>query len=1798
MRASSDDNSPSKDTRLTGRSKTRRMLNVPLLVGTLIALVILGPAAYCLHKLQARRVASGFVVQANGELADWVVRMRILRRDKNEKSPLADDARQEADDAQTEFPEWVVEEIQSGEEPALTDAAQEMLAEWVLDLVLTDEKPALAAAARQGVERQGVDWVAAAGHLHRYLRLHPDDVDMQVRLAVIFDQSVKDPRHKWGVVQNHYYPVLGVVSGSKYAEKEPDLRRRLAELLIETRQFALAESEAEKLLKANDKDPRAWRLLAWALYGEFQSGALVGRPKGGMSVGEAFERALALSPKDVQLAATLAGIYRNEDKEELLSKEKRALAATEREQLEQLADKLVDQMVAANPKAPEAFLARYGYRVQYGLPGAKDDLNSALEHGPDNVAVLLAAARDAQREASIAQQALVAKQEGASQEQLAKHLHDAREYYERVVKLAPSAAIAYLGLGNVYLAQGEPDQAIETWQRGLNKCGKENVRLNFALADALITYGRVDKIGRLVESEQKELADLLADKKWGLSASQREGLRRRLTVWFGDKPRALPEGAEEELADLLTDKEWGLSASQAEELSRRLTVWLVAKPPKSLEMLDHVLASRRATLTPAQRIEFHRTNDLLRARWFVRKRDYSEAVPLLRGVASGGGGTASEVAQAYQAWMLLAGTHSAVGEWGQAAKCCEQAASLQPNLPDPRVKAAEAWIRATRFDLATGQYRLALAVADDPEVKFQLANTQFVQEVNLPKEQRDWGLFRTALDELKDPKLGKSLGEAWRVNLLEASYLLARAPKESPGDGAEAERSRAIRAAKGLLDKAERSYPDSKTLSRALVMAYEQLGFQEDADRALATFRKFTPGLADGYLLGCQVLVPRKQYDEARELLREGIRELPPEKRAPLQLVLPKISIVEGDLERAKKEVLLLHQEEPANVSLVWFLADLALQMDRADDLKKWERKLEEAEGANGVYWQYCRARRLLNEASKAMEQARGTDDREVAKKARATIEDRVREAVALSVSVQRQRPTWHRAHELRGRVFEQIAWLETTAQGRRRVYEAAIDAYGKAINSGAERIALYERLVPLFARLGRRGEAERCLAALKVRGELSESLLPYESANAIGAAREQGGLPEALKVARRGVDARPTDPDAQYWYALLLLEDGQQEEAEAAFRKAIELAPKDLQRYLALFEFYVRTRQRERAEETLQGLADNSPLSALDLALVLAQSYERLGDPGKAEAKYREAEKLAEDNISLKVNIKYRLAAIFSRSDLAEVEKLLREILELAPESDAARQRLAELLAQRALATPGERGERVWQEIQQLLQQSSSGGKASRSSQRVQAALWLARGGEDNLARARRFLEKLIEDAIGNVDPDRFYLAMVYGRQSEPYRADAERYEKLRASDNLAKADRELVESHRQYTRLFGKSREQFLAIVARDEPHPFYLESYIDLLFRHKQALPPRLKDEATPWLKKLETIVIQPQPNTALLNRYFALLRRHKLEDEASQSLTKLEEVLPDSLYVLALRARWLHDCGRTSEIEPLVEPLAKKLLDALEKVEEKKSERKAQVCLAVGQVLSGVEQHQAAEGWYRRLAELLPEGYEPLAISLARQGRHSEAIDICLKEAAKSDSSPRPAMVVASVLTSGQATKADFQLAESLLSEAAAAHKDNAQLLSAVANVRIMQNRYEDAAKLYRQALGLIPKDPLALNNLATVLSEEPDTRAEALRLIERAIQIAGPTPALLDTKGTALIHDGKADQAIPFLEQAASGLRPDPRFPFHLAIAYHQAGERAKAKATFTKALDGDLERQILTSMDKRYLSELKQKLGQ
>ncbi|MCL4722067.1 MAG: tetratricopeptide repeat protein, partial [Gammaproteobacteria bacterium] len=241
--------------------------------------------------------------------------------------------------------------------------------------------------------------------------------------------------------------------------------------------------------------------------------------------------ALLANPADIRLSVALASLCRahpavalyRQDADALLSDppastvtvEERSSASerADRVMREQLADTVIDRMVAAHPQSAEALLARYAYRRNYRLAGAVEDLQTALEQAPQNPEVLLMAAAQAEAEpASLAE--------------------PAEHYYRRAIDAAPTLVPAYLGLGSLHSSRGELDAAIDTWKKGLEHGdpGRFTSRylfdLNLRLADALVTAGRLDEARRDPDS------------RVAASAGPLDVLRDRLAVWGPQLPQA------------------------------------------------------------------------------------------------------------------------------------------------------------------------------------------------------------------------------------------------------------------------------------------------------------------------------------------------------------------------------------------------------------------------------------------------------------------------------------------------------------------------------------------------------------------------------------------------------------------------------------------------------------------------------------------------------------------------------------------------------------------------------------------------------------------------------------------------------------------------------------------------------------------------------------------------------------------------------------------------------------------------------------------------------------------------------------------------------------------------------------------------------------------------------------------------------------------------------------------------------------------------------------------------------------
>jgi Flp pilus assembly protein TadD len=193
----------------------------------------------------------------------------------------------------------------------------------------------------------------------------------------------------------------------------------------------------------------------------------------------------------------------------------------------------------------------------------------------------------------------------------------------------------------------------------------------------------------------------------------------------------------------------------------------------------------------------------------------------------------------------------------------------------------------------------------------------------------------------------------------------------------------------------------------------------------------------------------------------------------------------------------------------------------------------------------------------------------------------------------------------------------------------------------------------------------------------------------------------------------------------------------------------------------------------------------------------------------------------------------------------------------------------------------------------------------------------------------------------------------------------------------------------------------------------------------------------------------------------------------------------------------------------------------------------------------------------------------------------------------DSASQAATVLASVLAEVNVQEAVDSNIDPFLSTKLKLHPQDGRLLYAVATLRAVQGRYEESIEHYRSLVKLEPRNVAALNNLAVMLAEVPERRTESLQLINKAIEVAGQQPGLLDTKGTILVYQGDFQKALFLLEAAAREAGTDARHHFHLAAAYHGVGETTKAKQQLVLAIDMNLEQQVLTPTDRRILSDLK-----
>lgn len=346
-----------------------------------------------------------------------------------------------------------------------------------------------------------------------------------------------------------------------------------------------------------------------------------------------------------------------------------------------------------------------------------------------------------------------------------------------------------------------------------------------------------------------------------------------------------------------------------------------------------------------------------------------------------------------------------------------------------------------------------------------------------------------------------------------------------------------------------------------------------------------------------------------------------------------------------------------------------------------------------------------------------------------------------------------------------------------------------------------------------------------------------------------------------------------------------------------------------------------------------------------------------------------------------------------------------------------------------------------------------------------------------------------------------------------------------------------------------------------------------------------------KHYESLAARPTASYQQLATMTAFLLRRGDGEGALKWINRLEAKDGDAWVTTHLKALSLQAAKRDKALRDLLSGCEADLPGEAQKRE------RVSYRLQLAATYHALEHYDDAERHLLAAAQEEVETYPTLIHWLAQRQRPDDAMRAALEFLARS-----PSLAAVHSLTQVMANQ---PVSASLLAEgdrqltALVSESTDAELLAAVADLRLVQHRRAEAIALYERILVLKPDDYVVLNNLAALLAESPNQRQRCLQLVETAIaQAPQPHPSLHDTRAKILLHQGRTEEAIAELEATLTRWpEADPRAYLHLALAYDQQGRGDDARQALAQARERGLQVADLTPGDRKLLEELDNRLA-
>jgi Tfp pilus assembly protein PilF len=150
-----------------------------------------------------------------------------------------------------------------------------------------------------------------------------------------------------------------------------------------------------------------------------------------------------------------------------------------------------------------------------------------------------------------------------------------------------------------------------------------------------------------------------------------------------------------------------------------------------------------------------------------------------------------------------------------------------------------------------------------------------------------------------------------------------------------------------------------------------------------------------------------------------------------------------------------------------------------------------------------------------------------------------------------------------------------------------------------------------------------------------------------------------------------------------------------------------------------------------------------------------------------------------------------------------------------------------------------------------------------------------------------------------------------------------------------------------------------------------------------------------------------------------------------------------------------------------------------------------------------------------------------------------------------------------------------------------YPDSVELRYAAASVYEEQGQVSAALHELSLVLKARPGDPAAMNALGFTLADHDQELARARKLIERAHDAAPRNAAILDSLGWVLYRQGRAEQALPYLNTAYSDDRGGD-IAAHLGEVLWKLGQHDEAQRIWSEAGAIDPDNTLLKTTQQRF----------